>query len=32
MHAAHRRPLKPVFRTLANDVLAFYDEIRSKKK
>ena len=24
--------VKPVFRTLANDVLAFYDEIRSKKK
>jgi glyoxylase-like metal-dependent hydrolase (beta-lactamase superfamily II) len=24
--------IKPVFRTVANDVLAFYDEIRSKKK
>jgi cyclase len=24
--------VKPVFRTVANDVLAFYDEIRSKKK
>ena len=24
--------IKPLFRTVANDVLAFYDEIHSKKK